>query len=278
MSMHTPREWPEHDYIRRVLPTHGPKHVARKIGRSPQTVWAYGQRHGIEFGDVAGYIRLAGLENATGVNYHMLYQRAESDGVLKRLGNKNSGSRGHAVLVPQSWADSMIAECNAKQQADELLEQAGWLTLPDCVRTWKVGKSTILRGLKGTGILGRLLEEENVRAARASGPTRDGMWIVEPYGAERVRRRLEHDRERARQLVSTKSLSVEAGVQQAYVAELGRELGGELLFVHGRFMCHVTPEVAEVLRARFRDGLTPGKRNGRPPGSKDRHPRRRRSA
>lgn len=277
MTLIRPRrlmEWPEHEYIHRALPRHGYRYVAHKIGRHPSAVWAYGDRHGIRFGDITGFIRLAGLEHRTGTNYSHLYQRAKADGVLKILGPSNAGTRSRAALVPQDWADYIIAEVEAKQAGDELIEEANWLTVPDLMRAWKLGKSTILRGLNGTGVVAQLLEQENVRTGQASGYHRTGKWIVEPHGAERVRRRLEHDRNRARELISTKSISVEAGVSQTYAADVGRELGGELLFVHGRWMRHVTPEVADMMRARFRKGKTLSQPLDRAWGSRDHKPRR----
>lgn len=273
-SIRMPAEWPEHDYIRRQLPRHGYRAVARSLGKHPQTVWAYAARHGIEHGDIAGYVRVAGLAKRAGVAYQHVYQRAIADGVMHRVGSVKLHPRSRPCLVPQEWADAFLTELETKRAGDELITEADWLTVPQVQKAWQVGRGTILRGLNGKGVIAELLKQESVRTARATAAHRLGRWIVEPYGAERIRRRLENDRRRAKKLISTKSISIEAGVSQTYAADVGKELGGEHLFVHGRIMCFVTPEVAEIMRARFRDGITPGKHRGRPRGSKDLQPRR----
>lgn len=279
---HAAKRWnwtqEEEDYVFRYLPRHGHHLVAQKLGRSPAAVHSFASRRGVFHGDLPGYVRVAGLARRAGTSYAHVYQRAVADGVTHQLGNPKLGPRARPVLVPETWADQFLAELDAKEAGDELIDEAGWLTVTDLTRAWAVGKSTILRGLNGRGVIADLLEQEQVRTAQASGYHRAGRWIVEPYGADRVRRRLERDRNRARDLISTKSVAVEAGVSQTHAAVLGRDLGGELLFVHGRWMCHVTPEIAEVMRAKFRDGITPGKHRGRPRGAKDLQPRRKAGA
>lgn len=275
---HAAKRWnwtqEEEDYVFRYLPRHGHHLVAQKLGRSPAAVHSFASRRGVFHGDLPGYVRVAGLARRAGTSYAHVYQRAVADGVTHQLGNPKLGPRARPVLVPETWADQFLAELDAKEAGDELIDEAGWLTVTDLTRAWAVGKSTILRGLNGTGVVAQLLEQENVRTGQASGYHRTGKWIVEPHGAERVRRRLEHDRNRARELISTKSISVEAGVSQTYAADVGRELGGELLFVHGRWMCHVTPEVADMMRARFRKGKTLSQPLDRAWGSRDHKPRR----
>src|SRR5690606_6565737 len=97
------------------------------------------------------------------------------------------------------------------------------------------------------------------------GPNANGIWLMHPDDAREIADRLEADRQAAKTLVSTKSLAVETGVKQSYAADIGRrEFDGQLLFIHGRLMCHVTPSAAEVMRQRFKDGITPGKVRGRP--------------
>lgn len=253
MSLVTPvtsvRRWPEHEMIEREYPRRGRHWIAKKLGRSPDVVHAYARKHGLELGDVPGWIRVSELARLLGRETHIVHQRAKGDGVIRRFRAATRARGTIAAVVPQAWADAYAREITARLAGEELRDRAGWLTTPELVRLWRVGKGTILRGLNGDGVLAPLLE--GARTARGMEGSQGGAWLVHPDDAERIRGRLDADRVKAKTLVSTKSIAIEAGVMQAYAAGVGRELGGELLFVNGRHMCHVTPQVAEAMLRRF---------------------------
>lgn len=260
--MTLPRRWPEHELIEREYPRKGRHWVAKRIGRSPDVVHAYARKHGLELGDMPGWIRVSELARLLGLEAPTVHQRAEAEGVIRRIRAATKTRGTIAAVVPQEWADAYSQEITSRLAGEELRDRAGWLSTPELVRLWKVGKSTILRGLNGQGVLADLLKD--VRTARGMEGAKGGLWLVHPHDAERIRARLEADRAKAKTLVSTKSLAVECGVKQGYAATIGRDLGGELLFVHGRLMCHVTPQVAEAMRQRFLESKGPAPRPFKP--------------
>lgn len=264
----------EDQFIRLHYPKRGHKWVAEKLGRSPGSVWSRAKRLGIQFGEIDGWTRVTTLAQATGQLHNAVWLRAKREGVLRRVGApKAKRGKARAAVVPNSWADSYLAEHQALRHGEHLLEHAGWLTLEDAAKVLRVAKSTVNRAAHGKGLLAPLLED--VRKARAASGNRKGQWLLEPYGVNAVARELDRQRALARGWVSTKSLAIEHGVEQHYAATIGkREFGGELLFVHGRQMCFVSPEAARLMRRRFSEGVTPGRRRGRP----RKHPELRRAA
>lgn len=243
------------EFITTKLPLKGRAWVAKKLGKSPASIHAWSSRRGIRVGDIPGWTRASDLANALGTTPAAIHARATTDGVLRRVGRGPNG-RTLAVVVPDKWADD-LARAWLEQQENERARDA-YLDKNQVAAILKVGRSTVQRGLNGDGALAPHLEAaQKFRGKR-------GAWLVNPHDVERIRVALERDRERARQLVSTKSLSVECGVMQSYAATVGAELGGELLFVKGRFCRFVTREVADIMRERFRSGITPGKKRGRP--------------
>jgi|SRR5690606_1353472 len=273
--MSRPGRWPEHDLIEREYPRRGRHWVAAQTGRSPAAVHAYAKRHGIELGDLPGYIRVSELAELTGRSVEVVWNRANADGVVRRLRASTERRGTFAAVVPLAWADEYVRLHAAQAEVTAVAEAEGWLTVKELAALWRVGKSTILRNLNAdTGVLRPLLEGKRIR--RGLGQHARGVWLMHPDDAHAVAARLDADRQRAKRLVSTKSLAIECGVGQAYAATIGKELGGELLFVHGRLMCHVTPETANLMRRRFAEGVTPGRRKGRP--KKQTHPELKRSA
>lgn len=253
MRTYTPTE---QAYIEQHLPLRGHRWVAKRLKRTPDTVWNWANRRGIRLGDLKGWVRAADLSAETGVAQSNIMRLAERDGVMRRLGTAPDG-KCLCVLVRERWAIAYATSVRADREGDTARD-AGYLTIDQLVRHWRLGRGTILRGLNGHGFLAPFL---------ASARVTRGMWgafLLNPHDAERIRRELDETRAEAKRLVSTKSLAIEAGVKQAYAADLGRQYGGKLLLVGGRLCCFVTPATAELLRQRFRNGLTPGKRRGRP--------------
>lgn len=247
--MTLPRLWPEHEMIEREYPRRGRHWIAKKINRSPDVVHWYARRHGIELGDLPNHIRIAELARLTNQTISSIHNRANAEGVIRRYRADTIHKGTIAAVVPTWWADQYVAEITKRQHGDTLQAQ-GWLTTTELVKLWRVGKGTVLRGLNGKGVLAPLLED--ARTARGMAGASGGSWLLHPDDAQRVTQRLNADRAKARGMVSTKSISVECGVKQGYAATLGAELGGELLFVHGRLMCHVTPATAKRMRRRFK--------------------------
>jgi hypothetical protein len=243
------------DFIAQHLPTKGRAWVAKRLGKHPAAIHAWASRRGIRVGDLDGWTRVTDLARAVGVNPSNVWTRAKRDGVLRRVGR---GPRGQALaaIVPNKWADAQAGTWLAQQQNED--ERHAFLTVDQARVILRVGRTTVLRGLNGEGALAPHLA--NAHAIRG----KRGTWLLNPHDVERVRRALDSDRQKARAMVSTKSLAVEHGVSQSYAAEVGRELGCELLFVRGRLCAFVSREVAEVMRERFGTGVTPGKTRGRP--------------
>lgn len=252
-----PTRWPEHDLIEKEYPRRGRHWIAKKIGRSPDVIHAYARRHGLELGDMPGWIRVSELAHLLDLDPPTVHQRAEAEGVIRRVRAATKARATIAAVVPQEWADAYAREITARLDGEALRENEGWLTTYELVDLWKVGKGTVLRGLNGKGVLAPFLD--GARAARGLGAVKGGRWLMHPSDAQRIAERLDADRQKAKRLISTKSIAIEENVMQSYAADVGRELGGELLFVHGRLMCHVTPQVAKAMRRRFREtkGLTP---------------------
>lgn len=251
------RRWPEHELIEREYPRKGRHWIAKRIGRSPGVVHAYARRHGLELGDVPNHVRINELAELTGQLPNSIWQRAKTEGVLRRFKADTKTRNTFAAVVPIEWADAYAEEVTTREENEALRESDGWLTTYQLVDLWKVGKGTVLRGLNGRGVLAPLLEE--ARTARGLGAVKDGRWLMHPGDAQRIAERLEADRAKAKRMISTKSIAIEENVMQSYAADIGRELGGILLFVHGRLMCHVTPKTAKAMRRRFREnkGLEP---------------------
>ena len=243
------------EFIATKLPLHGRAWVAKKLGKSPATIHAWAVRRGLRVGDLPGWTRASDLANTLGTTAANIHARAKRDGVLRRVGRGPNG-RTLAVVVPDKWADALATTW--LEQAEHETARDAYLDTDQAARILRVGRSTVIRGLNGTGALAPHLQAaQTIRGKR-------GTWLINPHDVERIRAALDRDRARARQMVSTKSLAIEHDVKQTYAAGVGTELGGELLFVKGRLCCFVTPEVAEVMRERFRTGLTPGKKRGRP--------------
>lgn len=257
MSLSLPSRWPEHEMIEREYPRRGRHWIAKRIGRSPGVVHAYARRHGLELGDVPNHVRINELAELTGQRPHSIWQRAKTEGVLRRFKADTKTRNTFAAVVPIEWADAYAEEVTTREENEALRESDGWLTTNELVDLWKVGKGTVLRGLNGKGVLANLIQ--GARTARGLGATRDGRWLMHPSDAQRIAERLNADRAKAKRLVSTKSIAIEENVMQSYAADVGREHGGELLFVHGRLMCHVTPQAAKAMRRRFRQnkGIEP---------------------
>ena len=244
------------DFITTHYPTRGRNWVAKKLGKTPATIHAWAIRRGLRVGDLPGWTRATDLANSLGTTPANIHVRAKRDGVLRRVGRGPNG-RTLAVIVPDKWADALATTW--LEQAEHETARDAYLDTTQAARILRVGRSTVIRGLNGTGALARHLDSaQTIRGKR-------GTWLLNPHDVERIRHALDADRARARTLVSTKSLSVEHDVMQSYAATVGTELGGELLFVNGRLCCYVTPAIAAVMRERFRTGLTPGKTRGRPP-------------
>lgn len=241
-----------HDaFIERYLPSKGPAWVAERIGTTPGNVSAWGRRRGVSVGDVRGYRLLTEVAAEAQTLFSNAWTIAQREGVLVRVGAK-SNRRASRCLVPDAWAREFIAMHQTKV-ANADLREAGWLMTNEVMRSLKVGRGTVIRAATGTGVLGGLFTELGVSVAKARAIGKGGtLLLFEPRGVDRVRSRLEADRRKAKTMVSTKSLSVEFSVAQSTAADMGKRMGGELLFVHGRLMCHVTPEVAEAMRERFR--------------------------
>lgn len=234
-----------HDYILKKVPRYGASWVARKLGLRMQNVWQYANRRGVRFGEIPGWVKISEAASRAGVSLSFAHHVAKRDGAYRRIGDPSKNSRSKLVIVPETWADAFARERAARREADEARD-AGYLTVDELKELWRVGRGTIIRGVAGRGCLAPHLE--TARIVRGSG-TSSGTIYVNPHDAERIRSRLEKDRERARQLVSTKSLAIELGIQQSYAADLGREAGGEIILVGGRLGCFVTPEAADRIRS-----------------------------
>lgn len=250
--MTLPRRWPEHELIEKQYARRGRHWLARKTGKTPAAVHAYATRHGLQIGDTPNHIRIPDLARLLDVDTSNLWQRANKDGALIRYRAATRHRATFAAVVSIEWADAFAAELATQRAAAERATREEWLTTLQIAKTLGVGKSTVLRALEGKpGVLSSLPEFQAARTLRGLGPSRDGQWFMHPDDAAVIAARLEADRQLARTLVATKTIAVECGVKQSYTADLGRRAGGRLLFVHGRLMCHVTPEVAAELRARF---------------------------
>lgn len=244
-----PARWPDHDYIASRLPVKGHTWVAKRLGLPPARVWKYADRHHIRFADIPGWTRTTTLAKAANQDAATVWNRARREGIMRRVGPPRAKGHARACLVPNKWADQYLAEIDAKRDGDDLQNHEGWLTVPAVMRMWRVGRGTILRGLNGEGVLAPLLAD--ARTARGSSHSKRGKWLVHPADAERIAAHLDADRRKARTMIATKSIAVECRVSQSRAADIGKELGGELLFVHGRHMRHVTRATAQVMRARF---------------------------
>lgn len=255
--MTLPRLWPEHEMIEREYPKRGRHWIAQKLGRSPDVIHNYARRHGLELGDLPNHVRLSELAAATNQTISSVYNRANAEGVITRYRAATEHRGTFAAVVPTWWADAYVEEITNRQHGDTLQANDGWLTTNELVKLWRVGKGTVLRGLNGKGVLAPLLED--ARTARGMAGASGGSWLLHPDDAQRVTERLNADRAKARGMISTKVISVECSVPQSHAADVGKEMGGELLFVHGRLMRHVTPKAAKAMRRRFRQnkGLEP---------------------
>lgn len=247
-----PVRWPEHGFVERHYPTRGAHFVARELGRLPTTVHAYAKRHGISVAEIPDHVRVPDLARLIGVSPSVVWHRALADGVLRTFRAATKARGPIRSVVPMAWADQYAEALGAQWEATTTAAREGWLSPGELAAAWGVGKSTVMKALATQrGLLGSLPEFRDARVARGAGTCREGCWLMHPADAALIGARLAGDRVKAKAMVSTKSLAVELGVRQGYMAELGRAAGGETLFVHSRSMCFVTPAVADELRARF---------------------------
>lgn len=260
MSAH-PERWPEHDYVAQWVPSKGYRYVADKLGKKYATVWAYAKRHGIEYGDIPGHVRVPIAAAVLDLTPTHLWAKAKSEGVLKTLGpmvgpwrkRKLVAPRARAAVVPHWWVDQQQNRLQNLRRGDEL-KDAGWITTRQAANMWTVGFGTVQRALNGQGALARVLQAHSVRTARCYGTHAAGNWLINPHDAEAVRRYLEDGRRRAKELVSVKSIYVETGATPGTAAHHAKTFGCfELIFTHGRLMGFVTPQAAKQLRARLQE-------------------------
>lgn len=247
------RYTPEEDeFIARHLPRKGHKWVAAKLGRSEGSVWARAsKRLGVRFGDVPGWTRAHEVADAIGVSRSTVWDRAKREGVLYRYGPPGAREpRSRAALVPDKWADAILAEYEELRRGAELAA-AGWYTVPETARLLKVGVSTVQRAVAdGRGVLAPLFE--GVERAQAKSGNNRPRWLLEPYGVQAVAREVTRQRELARRLVTAKSIAADTGRSKATVTTMAmREYGGVLLLVRGGLTCHVTPTAASAMLERL---------------------------
>lgn len=248
----------ECDFITRHIPYSGHKWVAAQLNRPAQSVWAKGKKLGVTFGDLPGWSRVAHVAKALDVTASAVHTRAKREGVLRvikttrltqpttKAGRQRGAdqARGRkAALVPNEWADSLLAERERQLDGDTF----DWVTVKDAAAMWRVGYATANRGANGIGLLAPLVDP--IRKVRASSGNHRGQWLLEPFGVHEVARELESQRRLARQWVSAKSIALDLDANRCRVAEVARErFGGRLLFVKGRLMCFVSPAQAVRLR------------------------------
>lgn len=241
----------EDEFITRHLPKKGHRWVAAQLGRTPGSVWSRSERLGVKFGDVPGWTRVSLVADAVGVSRSAMHERAKSERVLFRYGYPGvKARRSKAALVPNAWADAILAEHEELLRGAEL-EASGWLTVPQAARLLKVGKSTVQRAVADNrGALAPLIAD--VQKARTHSNNHTPRWLLEPYGVQEAARELSRQRELARAWVSTKSIAVETGRSRYHVTSTAmREYGGRNLFVRGGLSCFVSPAAADAMRERL---------------------------
>src|SRR5690606_697666 len=134
--LYTPQE---DEYIRRWVPTRGYTLVAKKLGRSRGGVWHRAKKLGVKFGEIEGWTRTKDLAAATHQSQSAVWFRAKREGVLRQVGPKSGGQRSRAALVPNKWADAILAEYQQLAAGESLAETAGWLTLDEVAAIWRIG-------------------------------------------------------------------------------------------------------------------------------------------
>lgn len=241
----------EKEFVRKHLPRKGYLRVAKQLGKKPVNVSAWASNNGVQWGDIPGWVKAMDVARAGNTSLSNVIRLATVAGTIRRLyttTKANASTRGILVLVREKWAAKLLGELREKHAADEARE-AGYLTSTQCTRLWRVGKGTALRGFAGKGYLGPLIAE--ARVVRGSGTKGEGTYLINPHDAERIRAHLQEQRDQARQLISTKAISVELGVKQQYAADLGRKAGGRILFAQGRLSCYLTEVQATEVRRKL---------------------------
>ena len=241
----------EIEYLHRWYPTRGARWCAERLCRTPHSIHHAAARQGLTYGLIKGLVRIAHLARAANDSASNVTRAAQSAGVIKRIGNRKLGRRWGArlALVPERWAEEYL-RTREERLDGETAREAGYLTRAQCAAAWRVSRSTVLRAVNGTGTLAPLL-----KTARITRGNNGGSILINPHDAETVRRKLEKDRRLAERLTSTKSLAVDLGLKQQYLAELGREAGGRLLLTNGRWCCYLTSEQVDAVLDRV-EGLT----------------------
>lgn len=254
MSTEAPRKWPEHAYVEETLPKYGSRYVAEKLEKPLTTVRSYAERHGIKFGDYANTVPLRDLAKATGTPYNRLYNIARRSNILRRVGPPPRGNRHRPVVVPVRWADKVLEDSEVQSENDELVREAGWLTVQEAATQWKTSMTTVMNALDGRGALARLVKHENVRTSDRRLKHRRLRVVIEPHSAERVRRRIEQDAERAKELIWLPDLAHETNRHPSLISTLSKRHGGrEVLFVNSRNRIYVTHETADEIRNYLRN-------------------------
>lgn len=222
----------EKAYAIQFIPRHGYRKVAKRLGKKPENVWAFSRRHSCMYGDVKGYIRANEVSQMCGDALANIIRIADVAGVTLRLGERVIGKYKGAriVLVKEQWGLEYAEKINAKREGQELAKY-GYLNLKQAARYLGVGNGTIMRAAKGQGCLGQMFQK--VRTVKGL----NNATLCNPYDLEPIRVWLEDMRAKAQKLTSTKSLSVELGLNQGHAAILGKSLGGVSLLYKGRWMC-----------------------------------------
>lgn len=204
-------KWPEHEYIVEHYPLLGAESLARRLKKHPATVRNYASKHGITFGVGTKHVTIGRLARMAGHTWHMVNGAALRDG--KKRTRITPGGR-VVAYVSAKWADEYLATRSRPTIAE--MKAEGWLGPKEAAAALGIDSNNLVAQMSSQrGLIYRLLSETKVvklpRSNYSSG------WFFNPLGVAAVARKLREQKQRARQMVSSKVIA-------AYLDHLGHRM------------------------------------------------------
>jgi len=176
-------KWSEEELhlLRSKYALFGPARVAEMLpGRTASSVKTKAMHLGLRLGDVADWVPISTVSEATGLHINTVRERAQRSGVTRKIAGKG---RNLMLLVPEAWAQAYIASVERGREAEELaahhydLKKTARIfgVHPQTIRDWLYGKFAYS---KGAEIMSR------VRVITTTGVKRRS-YLFNPYDVER---------------------------------------------------------------------------------------------
>lgn len=221
----------------------GHRWLANRLGMDPDYIWRLASEAGYTLGDTRRTRLVTEVAVDAGLLPGAVAQRAERDGVLRRL-----GTHGKRRVVPRKWAEELIQE-QTEATANAEKRDAGWLQVEEVAEQLSVHVGSVRRWLEGRGVLADLAEPPEFVRARALGRDGGQYFLVNPFDVDATRVILDRARWEAEGHISENSFREELGIGRHRLQRLIRKYGSrQKRFLNDRLAWAVPPHVARKVR------------------------------